>query len=147
MRASGRYNVNEKGGGETRYPSQTIAITIIYVLATVLAMRLTDNKSNPLSGMHFTGISSFDNFVTGGDIAHFTGDPDEDRLFTIMGRGLAFFALAGFVPFITLVLEKLLFSKRVMPLVLCWGVTVVLMLIYLFMPSDGIAPLIKSLHG
>jgi hypothetical protein len=145
MRAAGRYNVNQQGGGDTRYPSQTIAITLIFALAVILAFLLTGGSSNPLSGMHLTGISSVDSFVTGSDIPTFTGDPDQDRVITIMGRGLAFFALAGFVPLIAWALEHLFFNKIVMPLVLCWGVIVVMIMLYLFVPADSIAPFFKGI--
>jgi hypothetical protein len=146
MRAAGRFNVNQAGGGggDVRYPSQTIPITIIFVIATILAAVLTEGGgSNPLSGMHLTGIAPVDSFVTGSDLTSFTGDADQDKVLTIMGRGMAFFILAGIVPFITFVLERFFFRKTVMPLVLCWAVSTVVLLLYLCW--DSIASLLKSL--
>jgi len=144
MRDAGQLKSNF-GNGEVRYPSQTVAVTLIFALSVILAFLLTDSKSNPLSGIHFTGIPGVDNFITGTDIAHFTDDPDNNKVLTIMGRGAVFFALAGFVPFISFVLERLLFHKRVMPLVICWGVTLLIFVLYIFVPINSIVPFFKSL--
>lgn len=145
MYATGRYKTNEKGGGDTRYPSQTIAITIIFGLSVVLAFLINYNNSSPFSGMHLTGITSVDSFITGSDITSFTGDPDEDRLFTIMGRGAVFFVIAGFIPFLSFVLDRLFFNKRVMPVVVFWGLSMVMLIFYLFIPADGIMPFFKGI--
>jgi hypothetical protein len=146
MRESGHYNDdNGGGGGDTRYPSQTVAITLIFALAVILGFLLTGGSSNPLAGTHFTGISSVDNFITGSDIATFTADPDQNKVLTIFGRGAAFFVLAGIIPLISLVLERLFFRQKVMPLVVCWGVTLVLMIMYLFVPADSIGPFFKGI--
>ena len=149
MRAEGRYNVNQKGGGgETRYPSQAVPIAIVYVFATLLSALLTSSgSSTPLSSMHFTGISSIDNVISGTDIVSFVGNEDEDRLFTILGRGLAFFILSGIVPLIAFVAENLFFKKTVMPLVICWSVIIILMIFYLFVPQNSIWPFLRDLPG
>ena len=146
MKKKGFYNSEQRrgGGGPTQYPSQTIAISLIFSLAVIIAFILTGGTSNPLSGMHPTGINTVDSFVTGSDIHAFTGDPDQDKVLTIMGRGLAFFALAGVVPLIALMLEKTLFRARVMPLVICWGVTVGLMVVYLCIPDNTVGPFLKD---
>ncbi len=139
MRAAGRYNVNQVGGsGDTYYPSQVIAVTIIYALATIISMFLSDSNSNPLSGMHLTGSPVVDQFITGTNIEPFTGNEDEDRLFTILGRGMAFFIVGGIVPGIAFVAERLGLRKRVIPLVICWGVIITLMLLYLCVPEGGL---------
>jgi hypothetical protein len=145
MRAAGRYNINKSGGGgDASYPSQTIPITIVFVIATILAAILTEGGSNnPLSGIHLTNIPSVDSLVTGSDMATFTGDADQDKVLTIMGRGLAFFVLAGIVPLVSFVLEHIFLRKKVMPLIISWGVTVIIMMLYLCW--DSIASLLKSL--
>jgi hypothetical protein len=144
MREAGRFKTNQAGGGNVDYPSQTIPITIVFVIATLLATILTEGGSNnPLSGMHLTNIPSVDSLVTGSNMATFTGDADQDKVLTIMGRGAAFFVLAGIVPLVSFVLERLFFRKKVTPFIICWGVTVVMMLLYLCW--DSIASLLKSL--
>jgi hypothetical protein len=145
MKAAGKFNIgtNMGGGGDVHYPSQLIPITIVYVLATAMAMVLTDKGSNPLSGLNLTGNSTIDGLVSGTGNLTFTGDPDEDRLFTILGRGLAFFALTGLVPMFGLIFERLLFRRKVTPFVICWGVFVLLLLICLFLPPGGITSLLK----
>lgn len=148
MRLEGRYNINQKGGGgDVRYPSQAIAITIIYVFTTLLAVLLTGGSGSPLSGMHPTGISSFDNFMTGSDIVSFTGNADEDKLITILGRGIGFLVLSGIIPLIAFALERLFFKNIVMPLVLCWGAIVVIMILYLCIPDNSVIPFFKNLPG
>lgn len=142
LHASGRFNTSKSGGGDINYPSQTIPITIVFVVATIISAILTEGgSSNPLSGMHLTNIPSVDSFLTGSNMATFTGDADEDKVLTIMGRGGAFFILAGIVPFISMLLERTLFRRTVMPLILCWGVTTFLMLLYLCW--DSLASLFK----
>lgn len=146
LREAGRYNINmSSGGDDIRYPSQMIPVAVVYGLATILAMLLTDSASSPLSGLHLTGVSSIDHFVTSTDIATITGDRDEDRLFTVLGRGAAFFVLTGLVPGIAYVIERFFFYKRVMPLIICWGVIVAVMLSYLFIPLDQIIPFIRDM--
>ena len=145
MKKKGFYDSEQKrGGGTTQYPSQTIAISLIISLAVIIAFILTGGTSSPLSGMHPTGINNIDSFVTGSDIHAFTGDPDQDKVLTIMGRGLALFALAGIVPLISLMLEKTLLRARVMPHVICWGVTVALMIVYLCIPDNTVGPFLKD---
>jgi len=144
MREAGRFKTNQSGGGDVSYPSQTIPLTIVFVIATILAAILVEGgSSNHLSGLHLTNIPSIDSFVTGADIVSFTSDPDQNKVITIMGRGAAFFILAGIVPLVSFVLEHLFFRKKVMPLIVCWGVTVVMMLFYLCW--DSIASLLKSI--
>ncbi len=63
-----------------------------------------------------------------------------------MGRGAVFFALCGFIPLVAFGLERLFFNKVVMPLVLCWGVTVAMVIFYLFVPANGIIPFFKRHH-
>ena len=145
MQKKGYFESGSHGcGGETRYPSQTFPVTLIFAFAVILAFLLTGGTSNPLAGMHFTGINSIDSFITGTDIRAFTADPDQNKVLTIMGRGLAFFALAGLVPFIAFVLQQLFFKRTVMPLVLCWGVFLILIILYLFVPAKDVIPFIKS---
>jgi hypothetical protein len=144
MHASGRHNVNQAHGGDGSYPSQTIPVTIVFVLSVIIAAILGEGGgNNPFSGMHLTNIPSVDSFVTGSNVAVFTGDADQDKVLTIMGRGAAFFVLAGIIPLVSFVLEYLLFRKKVMPIIICWGVTVLAMMFYLCW--DSIASLLKSL--
>jgi hypothetical protein len=145
MRAEGRYKTNETGNGDTRYPSQTIPITIIFVLAVILSFIINLNNASPFTGMHITGIPSVDNFITGADVTAFTGDADEDKVFTLMGRGAVFFALTGFIPLLSFVLDRLIFNRRVMPVVVFWGVSMVMVIFYLFIPADGIMPFFKGI--
>jgi hypothetical protein len=143
MQASGRFNINQSGGGSTHYPSQTVPITLIYVLATLLSMMFTEGKSNPFSGMHITGYPLIDNFVTGNDIHRFTGDPDMDKAFTIMVRGLSFFVVAGIVPLLGFLAEKFFMKGKVQPFVICWGVITIIMMFYFF--ADDIVEFSKMI--
>lgn len=150
MRDSGHYNINlsnSGGDGNIRYPSQTIPLTIIYCTATILAMLLTDGSNNPLAGLNLTGVSSIDHFVGGTDIASFTSDADQNRVLTIMGRGMAFFLIAGIVPAVAFVLEKFLFYKRVTPFLICWGVIITALLVQFCIPLNTIIPFLRDLVG
>ncbi|MBU6474670.1 MAG: hypothetical protein KGL10_00235 [Alphaproteobacteria bacterium] len=145
MREAGHFNVDIHGkniGSDTPYPSQTIPVTLIYAVAIIISMIVSDNGANPLSGMHLTGIHDIDNFVTGTGNTAFTGDPNEDHLISIFARGTAFFLLAGAAPLAAALLEHLLFKKRVMPLILCWGVIITAMLFYFF--GVGVVSFFKS---
>jgi hypothetical protein len=147
MKAAGKFDIgtNMGGSGDINYPSQAIPVTIIYVLATGIAMYLTDKGSNPLTGLNITGNSMVDNLVSGGGVVTFTGVADNDRLYTILGRGFAFFLLSGLVPLLGFLFEQVFFRRKVTPFVVCWGVFLLLMLVYLFLPSGGVTQLIKGL--
>jgi len=134
-----------EGGGDVRYPSQTVPVAIIFALSVILGFLLTGNSSNPLTGMHITGLPNVDSFITGSDITSFTSDPDQNKVITIFLRGGAFFALAGLVPLIAFVFERLFFHKRILPLVICWAVTLILMIMYLFVPANSIGPFLKGI--
>jgi hypothetical protein len=145
MKKSGYFDGERRrsGGGDIKYPSQTIAITLVFGVGVVLSAFLTGNSTSPFAGMHFTGIAAIDNFITGSGITAFTGNPDEDKVMTIFARGGIFAAVAGVVPFITAVLERLLLRRYVMPHIITWGVIMTLMLLYFF--AGDLGTLIKSL--
>ena len=93
---------------------------IVYVIATGLAMLLTDQKINPFSGLPRLGIPFYNELVLGGDIGHVTGDPDQDRLFTVLARGGLIFLATGIIPLLAEAAHNSLFNGRVKPFVLCW---------------------------
>lgn len=145
MREAGRYNINQQGSGSFKYPSQAAIVAVIYVLSTVLAMLLTDAKSNPFASLNLTGNHAIDQFIGGTDIHSFTGNADEDRLFTILGRGAVFFIISGLVPLISFALEKVFLYKRVQPLLICWGVIITALLLNLAVPLGDIISFFKDL--
>lgn len=131
MREAGRHNVNKlSGGGHVSDPSPVIPATLIFVFATILAAIVTENKTNPLAGHDFTGVTFIDNIVSNNGIVPVTGDPDQDRLITIVGRGLAFFLIAGIPSLLALIGDRLGLRKHMTPYVLCWGGMVLFMLFY-----------------
>lgn len=119
-------------GGPPGYPSQTAAVALVYVLATALAMLLTDAKVNPLEGLPHTGWRLFDSLALGKDIPAVTGDSAHDRLVAILARGFVFFLAAGIIPALAALAEKLVLYKRVKPLIICWGlIAAVPLVVYL----------------
>jgi len=128
--------------GEQSYPSQTIPITIVFVIAVIIALVLSWGE-NPLAGLHITGIPSFDDFLTA---STFTGDADMNKVLTLMGRGGVFFILAGIAPAIAIVLERTVLHRKVSPLVLCWGAILFCAALYLFVPLSSVLPASFKIH-
>jgi hypothetical protein len=105
-------------GGKARQYSQTIPVTIIFVLAVAIAMFVTDD-GGMLAGWRPTGIHTFDRILTGSEIPFITGDREMDRLVVVLIRGAAFFVAAGLIPLLALVLVKIT-TGRINSLVACW---------------------------
>ncbi len=136
MRDAGYYDVDTKRsasgrkdiGGQSQYPSQTYYVAVVYVLSVIIAIMINSYGVNPLNGVHITGISILDQFITGAEKLHLTGNAQNDELITIFARGAAFFFLAGIAPIIAALLEMTFLKYRVMPLVTCWFFLVLLLL-------------------
>lgn len=126
-------------GGQT-YPSQTIPVTIIFGLGVIIALLISWNDTNPLAGLHITGIPLFDDFVTSDKPYGFMADPDYNKIITLFIRGAIFFVLAGIIPAIAFFFERTLFHKKVPPLLLCWAATLIVFGVYLFVPLNSLIP-------
>jgi hypothetical protein len=141
MREDAQAEMLRKTGGIQELPSQTIPVTIVFVLSVVFALLLTDGGSNPFTGWHPTGIYTIDNILTGKDIASIAGDKDIDHLIVILIRGVAIFFMAGIVPLFSFIFLRL-GGKNVTPLVACWGVSIVLPIVVFFL-----IPAVRSMGG
>lgn len=131
------------GGGKAKTYSQTTPVTIIFVLAVVIAMLMTDGSNSLLAGWHPTGLSSLDRLLTGSEIPHMTGDGDMDRLAVIFIRGGALFLFTGLFPLAALMTLRLS-GGRLNPLIACWLMLVILP-VALYFSKDILLPAISDI--
>jgi hypothetical protein len=134
-------------GGKPPTRSQTIPVAIVFAISVILSLLMTDGGSNPLSGLHPTGIYFIDHLLTGTDIPPLTGDADMDRLAAILLRGGAFFLMTGFIPFLAFVAVRMSGKGGLSPLVACWGAGILCMLVFMFLPLGDLVHMITSLFG
>lgn len=130
-------------GAEMKKQSQAVPVTVVYCLAVVFAMLVTDSGSNPFASLHPTGFSDIDRLLTGSGIPVIMGDRELDRLIVVLFRGFAFFLAGGFIPFLAFVVLRISDRARINPLVMCWGMLILVPMAYYL--SDGLADTFNQL--
>lgn len=125
-------------GAKAKASSQTIPVTIIFVLAVGVSMLLLGPTSISKAGGFSIGQLLFASAAPG-----LTGDADIDRLIAILARGLAVFIVSAIAPLCGYVVVQAS-KKRLNPFIACWAVLLALPLVsYSF--SDTLMPFIRSL--
>jgi H+/gluconate symporter-like permease len=104
--------------------SQTIPVTLVFVLAVALAAQ----QGSAAWGL--TGMRAIDNILSGAFIRSLIQDADISNLFILLLRGIILFLAAGFVPLCASAAVRSLGEKRLNPFVACWAALVALPLFY-----------------
>lgn len=107
----------EQGGGvvvKAQSGSQTVPVTIVFVLAVGLAMLLLSPVSISQAGGFSIGQLLFASAAPA-----LIGDADMDRLVAILARGLAVFIVSAVIPLCGYILVQAT-KERLNPFVACW---------------------------
>lgn len=132
-----------EGGGE----NLMIPVGIVYALACLLAMVLTEGALMKGAGIHFFSSNpKWDTIFFGPGIPQVYGEGDVNRLVVIMLRGTGIFAVAGILPFLSRVWNSLRDAAKVNLYVSFWGTTIAAPLIYIIV-KDFLWPLLLSMAG
>ncbi len=137
----GNFTVKSKREGKN--PSPIIPLAVIYGIAVILAMFLTEGPFKEGVGLR-TGNGTFDSTFFGPGIPSFTGTPDTDRGIAVFLRGTLLFLLGGFLPLCTYLWQKLVDNARMNVYMGFWGVTLGLALLY-YLGRDTLGPLFKEI--
>ena len=128
---------------ETQTASQMVPVSIIFSVAVLLALFITDGRGAALFGGHPTGIYKLDLLLVGPSIPNLIGDTDINRVVVIFIRGFVYFLLTGLAPFIAFLFISLIGKNRVNSFVACWLVICIISSFYMSM--NTLLPALKDI--
>lgn len=142
MKFKPNFQVESKREGKERSP--IIPLAVIWGIAVILALILTEGPLKT-AGLNFhSGNARFDGIFFGPGIASFTGNPESDRGIVIFLRGTLIFLLAGILPALTWLWQKLLDRAQMNVYLAFWGTTITVVLLY-YLIRDSIGPLLMRI--
>ncbi|HRI76790.1 MAG TPA: hypothetical protein PLX33_07370 [Alphaproteobacteria bacterium] len=121
------YQVKSKREGKE--PNPRLAAAIVWAMAVAAAVLLSEaiKKGETYS----TGNQGFDKLMFGATGPSFAGSPEIDYVLLLVIRGTIIFMIAGIIPGLTLLWQRIFDKAHMNVYIGFWGVTVGLGVVYL----------------
>ncbi len=123
-----------KSKREGKEPNPRLAAVIVWAMAVGAAALLTQAIKG--GETYSTGNPGFDKLMFSASAPSFMGSPEIDYLLLLVIRGTIIFIIAGIIPGLTLLWQRIFDKAHMNVYIGFWGVTVGLGLIYLM--SKGV---------
>lgn len=135
------YEIKSKKEG--REGSKVVPLAVIYGIAVVFALILTEGVMDQKNiGIH-TGNGAFDRMFFGPGIPSIMGSQETDRGIVIFLRGTMIFLAAGVLPLFTWLWQKIADGARMNVYLAFWGVTIGLGMIW-YLAMDSLIPALNA---
>ncbi len=142
FKAQSGYDIRSKKEGKD--DSKILPLAVIYGLAAILALIMSEGVlKNSNLGIH-TGNGSFDRLFFGPGYPAFTGSQEMDLGIVVFIRATLIFLLAGILPLLTYLWQKISDGARANIYLTFWGVTIALGFLY-YLIRDHFSPALKAI--
>lgn len=127
MREVAQEKIDRNAGVKQR---PAIPAAIIFALAVVLAVIITDGGIHFSGGLQVTGFPRFDQILAGINIPNTFGDGDVNRVVFMFVRGFSFFLLAGIPALLARILMRVFDQRGLSPYMAIWAANLLLAIYY-----------------
>lgn len=127
MRDDAQQKIDHDAGVKER---PAIPAAIVFALAVILAVIITDGGIHFDGGLRVTGFVRFDQMLAGINIPNTFGDGDTNRAIFMFVRGFSFFLLAGIPALLARLLMRAFDQRGLSPYMAIWAANLLLAIYY-----------------
>jgi hypothetical protein len=134
-------HIESKGEGKKPFGA---TVALIYILACALAFVLMQHVMKTSGLGVSTGWHAFDRLMFSGGVPDVTGNADQDMILVPLLRGFVIFAVAGILPFLSLLWIRAIDRPNTNPFLAVWGMNIGAFLVF-FLFRDFLGPLLGQI--